>query len=58
MVGTENLSYALYDQPELVHDIMESHADFLIEAARPVLEKTSVDYVILNEDLSAKGGPR
>jgi uroporphyrinogen decarboxylase len=57
MVGTENLSYALYDQPELVHDIMESHADFLIEAARPVLEKTSVDYVILNEDLSAKGGP-
>jgi uroporphyrinogen decarboxylase len=57
MVGTENLSYALYDEPELVHDIMESHADFLIEAARPVLEKTSVDYVILNEDLSAKGGP-
>jgi hypothetical protein len=57
MLGTEALSYALYDDPMLVHDIMESHADFLIEAARPILEKTSVEYVVLNEDLSAKGGP-
>ncbi len=57
MLGTENLSYALYDQPELVHDVMETHADFLIEGARPVLEQTSVEYAIFNEDLSAKGGP-
>jgi uroporphyrinogen decarboxylase len=57
LVGTENLSYALYDQPALVHDIMDFHADFLIEAARPILEQTSVDYVILNEDLSGKVGP-
>jgi uroporphyrinogen decarboxylase len=57
LMGTETLSYAFYDQPELVHDIMEFHADFLIEAARPVLEKTTVDYMILNEDLSMKAGP-
>jgi uroporphyrinogen decarboxylase len=57
LMGTEHLSYAFYDQPELVHDIMEFHADFLIEAARPVLEKTTVDYMILNEDLSMKAGP-
>ncbi|MCL5997645.1 MAG: hypothetical protein M1546_16550 [Chloroflexi bacterium] len=57
MIGTENLSYAFYDQPDLVHDVMESHADFLIEAARPILEQTSVEYAILNEDLSSKGGP-
>ncbi len=57
LMGTEPLSYALFDQPNLVHDIMEFHADFLIEAARPVLEKTSVDYMILNEDLSMKAGP-
>ncbi len=57
MMGTEGLSYAFFDQPELVHDIMETHADFLIEAARPVLESTSVEYVCLNEDLSMKTGP-
>jgi uroporphyrinogen decarboxylase len=57
LMGTEPLSYALYDQPMLVHDIMEHHADFLIEAARPVLEQTTVEYVCFNEDLSMKNGP-
>ncbi len=57
LLGTENLSYAWYDQPALMHDIMESHANFLIEAARPFLEQTSVDYIFLNEDLSMKTGP-
>lgn len=57
LLGTENLSYAFFDQPDLVHDIMEQHADFLIEGARPVLEQTSVEYVCLNEDLAGKGGP-
>jgi uroporphyrinogen decarboxylase len=36
---------------------METHADFLIEAARPVLERTSVDYVALSEDLAMNTGP-
>jgi len=57
LMGTEALSYAFYDQPALVHDIMEFHADFLIEAARPILERTDVEYMILNEDLSMKNGP-
>ncbi len=56
LMGTEGVSYAIYDQPDLLHDIMEHHADFLIEAARPVLEKTTVEYICLNEDLSMKGG--
>jgi uroporphyrinogen decarboxylase len=57
LMGTEALSYAFFEQPELVHDIMEFHADWLIEAARPVLERTTVEYVNLNEDLACKGGP-
>ena len=56
-MGTEGLSYAFYDQPALVHDIMEQHADFLIEAIRPVLECTTVEYVCFNEDLAMKTGP-
>ncbi len=57
MMGTEGLSYAFFDQPELVHDIMEHHADFLIEGARPVLEKTTVEYICLSEDMAMKTGP-
>jgi hypothetical protein len=57
LLGTENLSYAWYDQPALMHDIIETHADFLIEAARPFLAETTIDYIFLNEDLSMKTGP-
>ncbi|WP_420644994.1 uroporphyrinogen decarboxylase family protein [Candidatus Leptofilum sp.] len=57
LMGTEGLSYAWYDQPNLVHDIMEHVADFLIEAARPVLAKTTVEYICLAEDLAMKTGP-
>ncbi|NLF01522.1 MAG: hypothetical protein GX601_11160, partial [Anaerolineales bacterium] len=57
LMGTEPLSYAFFDQPALVHDIMEFQADFLIETARPVLQHTSIEYMCLNEDLSMKSGP-
>ena len=57
LMGTENLSFAFYDQPALVHDIMEFHTDFLIEMARPILAQTTVEYVNFNEDLSMKTGP-
>lgn len=57
-MGTENLSYAWYDQPELMHEMMEFVADFTIETARPVLERgVAPDYVFLNEDMSMKNGP-
>ncbi len=56
-MGTENLSYAWYDYPALMHEMMEFFADFIIETSRPVLEKIQVDYFTLNEDMSMKNGP-
>ena len=56
-MGTENLSYAWYDYPDLMHEMMEFFADFIIETSRPVLEKIDVEYFTLNEDMSMKGGP-
>lgn len=56
-MGTENLSYAWYDYPKLMHEMMEFFADFIIETSRPVLEKIQVDYFTLNEDMSMKNGP-
>jgi len=56
-MGTEHLSYAWYDYPDLMHEMMEFYADFIIETSRCVLEQIPVDYFCLNEDLAAKGGP-
>lgn len=56
-MGTENLSYAWYDEPGLIHEMMEFIADFTIEVSRPILEQTEVDYVMINEDMSMKNGP-
>jgi uroporphyrinogen decarboxylase len=57
LMGTEPLSYAWYDQPELMHDMFEYHAEFLIETARPILEQTTIDYVCFAEDMAMKTGP-
>ena len=65
LMGTENLSYAWYDQPRLMHEMMEFFADFLIETSRPVLDKIAsdrtsggrVDYFTFNEDMAMKSGP-
>lgn len=56
-MGTEKLCYAWYDQPNLMHEMMEFIADFTIEVSRPILEKTDVDYVLINEDMAMKNGP-
>ena len=56
-MGTRALSYAWYDQPALIHEMMAFYADFIIETSRPVLDKIHVDYFSLNEDLSMKNGP-
>jgi len=56
-MGTEGLSYAWYDYPDLMHEMMGFYADFIIETSRPVLERMAVDYFVLNEDMSMKSGP-
>lgn len=56
-MGTEGLSYAFYDEPELIHDMCEFIADYSIELVKPILEKTDADYVMINEDMAMKSGP-
>lgn len=56
-MGTEGVSYALYDQPELMHEMMEFIADFTIEMSRPFFAVTGCEYVMINEDMSMKNGP-
>jgi len=56
-MGTEGLSYAWYDQPALMHEMMEFIADFSMEVAKPVLDRVAPDYICLNEDWAMKTGP-
>ena len=57
-MGTENLSYGWYDEPEMMHEMMEFITEFTIEMTRPFLETdVKPDYVFINEDLSMKTGP-
>ena len=56
-MGTEGVSYGWYDEPALMHEMMEFIADFSMEVSKPVLAETDVDYVFLNEDMSMKTGP-
>lgn len=56
-MGTENLCFAWYDMPDLMHEMMEFVADFTIEVSKPMLEKTVPDYVFINEDMAMKNGP-
>jgi uroporphyrinogen decarboxylase len=56
-MGTENLSYALYEDPALCDSMMEFTAEFTIETLRPVLDEIAPDYIFINEDMSMKTGP-
>jgi len=56
-MGTVNLSYALYDDPSLVHEMMEFIADFTMEVSKPALCECDFDYIMINEDMSMKNGP-
>jgi len=56
-MGTENLSYAWYDQPRLVHEMLDFFTDFAIETLRPCLEAVPCDYFNFFEDFAYKNGP-
>ncbi|NUQ02061.1 MAG: hypothetical protein HUU35_19610, partial [Armatimonadetes bacterium] len=55
MCGFEGLSMMFYDQPKLVHEMMDYWTDFLIELLTEPLSQIRVDHVILNEDMAFKG---
>lgn len=57
LMGEEELSYAYYEQPELIQDILNTIA----ETARQVLDRVSatvqVDMLSVHEDMAGKSGP-
>ncbi len=57
MMGTENLSYAFYDQPKLVHEILDFMVEFFMGVTEHALREVEVDAFTFNEDFAYKNGP-
>jgi len=59
VMGTAAFLTEFYKDPELVHDMMNTYADFLIQVFREVVEslKSRIDWVFWHEDLACGSGP-
>jgi len=57
MLGTENLSYAFFDQPNLIHEILDFMVEFFMKTTEKALKEVEIDAFAFNEDFAYKTGP-
>ncbi len=57
LLGEENLCYAFYEQPELIHDILSTITDTCVKTLERVIDICGVDLISVHEDLAGKSGP-
>lgn len=57
LMGTEALSYAWYDHPSFIEEMLDFFADFIIETLRPAVEDIAFESFMFFEDMAGKGGP-
>lgn len=56
-MGVENASYALYDEPAWMEEVMDYLADFYIEVLKPAVRDFDIDIGLFWEDICYKNGP-
>ena len=56
MMGDENLSYAFYDEPALVHSIMDGYTDMIIKVWSKMVVDVQFDLIECWEDMAYKNG--
>jgi len=57
MMGEEELCVAYYEQPELIHDMLDTIGQTAFEVLERVSSKVQVDLLFVHEDLAGKSGP-
>jgi len=57
LMGVEKLLVTFYDEPELIHEIMDYLTDFWIEIYKLALCDIQIDNIHIWEDMSGKQGP-
>jgi len=57
LMGEENLCFAYYDDPELVHAILKTIGDTSVRVLERLSKEIVVDLLSVHEDLAGKSGP-
>ncbi len=57
LMGEEALCLAYYDQPELVHDIVDTICDTAFKVLEKVSAVVRIDLLSVHEDMAGKSGP-
>ena len=57
LMGVEELLVNFYEEPELIHDIMDYLTDFWLAIYEKVLKDVQIDHIHIWEDMSGKNGP-
>lgn len=57
LMGEENLCIAYYEQPELIHDILNTISDMNMKVFERVFDYVTVDNLCVHEDMAGKSGP-
>ena len=53
-IGMENLALLYYDDPDLVHEMTDTLADFVIRLIEPALDAVDFDFAFIWEDMAMK----
>ncbi|MDC7235380.1 MAG: uroporphyrinogen decarboxylase family protein [Spirochaetales bacterium] len=56
LLGEENLCYAYYEQPELIHDILRTIGDTAYKVLDMVSSAITIDQLSVHEDMAGKSG--
>lgn len=56
LIGVEELMYKFYDEPELIHDMMNDITDFWLGIYEEIAKYIQIDLIHIWEDMSGKTG--
>jgi len=57
LMGEEQAAMACYDQPELIHDIMDTLRDTAMRVLNPISRRITIDQLSVHEDMAGRSGP-
>ncbi len=57
LMGEEGLCIAYYEQPELIHDILQTIGSTAFQVLDQVSKEVRIDLLLVHEDMAGKSGP-
>ena len=56
LMGEENLCYAYYDEPEMIHDMTDTFGNLMKQGLERILNEVGVDLLTVHEDMAGISG--